>query len=300
MNSKILKILSLLLTVVMISSCMVSKKKYTALQNESIRKQDSLSKVITNYQTDFNNFMTNSKANDSYKLNTIDSLFKANSKLSSDTLNLQQTLRNAITEYETQKNKLVQLTNDMEEKNNEIENLNVSLQNKEQELKNLQEMVDKTKKQNEILLNTVQKALVAFDSSELSVYEKDGKIYVSLEEKLLFKSGSAKIDPKGEDAIIKIAKVLENNPDISVIIEGHTDNVGESDYNWNLSTQRSLAVVKIIEKNSKVDMSRITVAGRGMYAPIADNLTDAGRRKNRRIEIILQPKLDVLYKLLQN
>ncbi|HDQ15898.1 MAG TPA: OmpA family protein, partial [Bacteroidetes bacterium] len=91
----------------------------------------------------------------------------------------------------------------------------------------------------------------------------------------------------------------ENNPDISILIEGHTDNVGSSELNWNLSTQRALAVVKIIETNSKVDMSRITVAGRGMYTPVADNKSEEGKRKNRRIEIILTPNLEQLYKIFE-
>lgn len=279
---------------------MVSKKKYTALQSESIRKQDSLNSVIGKYQTDFNNFMSNSQINNAYKLNTIDSLFEQNSKLSKDTLALQQSLKNTISDYNTQKNKLLVLTQEMEQKNNEIENLRLTLQNKSQELNRLQEMVEKTRQQNELLLQSIQKALVAFDSTELKVHMKDGKIYVSLEEKLMFKSGSAKIDPKGEDAIKKIAKVLEANTDIAVLIEGHTDNIGASDYNWNLSTQRSLTVVGIIEKNAKIDMSRVTVAGRGMYNPIAPNTNEQSKQKNRRIEIILLPKLDVLFKMLEN
>lgn len=119
-----------------------------------------------------------------------------------------------------------------------------------------------------------------------------------MEEKLLFKTGSADIDKKGIEAVKKVAEVLEKNPNIDVLIEGHTDNVGRADYNWKLSSDRALSIVQIIQTASKVDPTRITASGRGMYQPIADNATAEGKQKNRRIDIILVPKLDALYKVM--
>ena len=220
-------------------------------------------------------------------------------QLTSDTLELKNSLRNAITEFEREKNAFTQLSRQLEAKASEVENLRIELEKKDKELLSLQEMIDKNKLETQKLYDLISKALVSFDNTELTVYEKNGKVYVALEEKLLFKTGSANIDKKGEQVIIQLAKILENNPDISILIEGHTDNVGSSELNWNLSTQRALAVVKIIETNSKVDMSRITVAGRGMYTPVADNKSEEGKRKNRRIEIILTPNLEQLYKIFE-
>lgn len=267
---------------------------------QKLHQKDSLQNLLKINENDFNVFMNKTNENESLKLDLIDSLYKSINRLSSDTLNLKQSLRNTISEFEIERNKLKQLRQDLEIKNGEVETLKQTLQKKDAELLSLQEMVDKNKLETEKLKKIITDALISFDATELTVYQKNGKVYVSLEEKLLFKSGSSKVDPKGEDAIIKISKVLENNPDISIVIEGHTDNVGASDYNWNLSTQRALAVEKIIETNSKIDMSRITVAGRGMYSPLEPNTSEAGKRKNRRIEIILTPKLDQLYNILQN
>jgi len=300
MKQVFLKPLLFLLIISLLASCIVTKKKYDALMSQKLHQKDSLENIIKTNELDFNAFMNKTKQNEAFKLDMIDSLYKSINRLSSDTLNLKQSLRNTISEFEIEKNKLIQLRQDLEIKNGEVETLRQTLQKKDEELLSLQEMVEKNKKETDKLKKIISDALTSFDATELTVYQKNGKVYVSLEEKLLFKSGSSKVDPKGEDAIIKIAKVLENNPDISIVIEGHTDNVGLSDFNWNLSSQRALAVEKIIETNSKIDLSRITVAGRGMYSPIEPNTSEAGKRKNRRIEIILTPKLDQLYNILEN
>jgi chemotaxis protein MotB len=139
----------------------------------------------------------------------------------------------------------------------------------------------------------------------LTVEQKNGKVYVSLDEKLLFKSGKWEVDPNGQNALKKLAAVLEKNEDINVLIEGHTDDVpfggnGNIADNWDLSAKRATAIVKIILANSKVKPQRLMAAGRGEFMPIDPQKTTEARQKNRRTEIILSPKLDEVLKMLEN
>jgi chemotaxis protein MotB len=159
-------------------------------------------------------------------------------------------------------------------------------------------MIDKNKEEVNKLKKIINDALKSFDNSELNVYLKDGKVYVAMEEKLLFKTGSSTIDKRGQEAIIKLGKILENNTDTEILIEGHTDNVGPDKYNWKLSTERALSVVTILTENTNIKATRITASGRGMHKPVENNTSDNGKQKNRRIEIILVPKLDSLYKMM--
>ena len=138
----------------------------------------------------------------------------------------------------------------------------------------------------------------------LTITQKNGKVYVSLEESLLFATGKWTIEPKGIEVLKKLAKVLEQSPDINVLVEGHTDDVpmkgiGDVKDNWDLSAVRATSVVKIITQNSTVDPKRLTAAGRGEFFPIDGAKTKEARAKNRRTEIILTPKLDELLKVLE-
>ena len=145
------------------------------------------------------------------------------------------------------------------------------------------------------------KLLVNFKPDELTVSIKDGKIYVSLQEKLLFKSGSAVVDPKGKEALKSLATVLNGTKDINVNIEGHTDNVpikGKFQDNWSLSTERATSIIRILTNEYNVDAKNIIATGRSEYYPVADNLTPEGKAKNRRTEIILSPNLAELFKLI--
>ena len=152
------------------------------------------------------------------------------------------------------------------------------------------------------LKDRISNALIGFDENDIKVALKNGKIYVSLSEKLLFKSGSSRVDSKGEEALAKLSGVLSLNPDIHILIEGHTDNVplkpGAYKDNWDLSVIRATAIVRILTKN-KIEQDRITAAGRSEFAPVADNSTPEGKSKNRRTEIILTPNLDELYQILK-
>jgi len=169
-------------------------------------------------------------------------------------------------------------------------------------LKDLQDLIQAQKDAMNRLKKTISDALVNFKADELYVYVKDGKVYVSLEEKLLFKSGSAVVDPKGKEALGTLAQVLNVTPDISVEIEGHTDTVPikRIDFpdNWALSTGRATAIVRILTKDYGVDPHRITASGRGEFHPIRTNDTNEGKASNRRTEIIISPNLNQLYALL--
>ncbi|MEI7725413.1 MAG: OmpA family protein [Bacteroidota bacterium] len=169
-------------------------------------------------------------------------------------------------------------------------------------LKSLQNMIQAQKNVMTNLKNSIAEALLNYKADELSVYIKDGNVYVSLEEKLLFKSGSDVVDPKGKEALKALAKVLNSTKDITVNIEGHTDNVPIKtklfEDNWDLSTARATSIVRILTKDYAFDPDRITASGRGQYHPVKPNETAEGRAGNRRTEVILSPDLNELYKLL--
>ena len=172
--------------------------------------------------------------------------------------------------------------------------------------KTLHEMIQVIAKQDSItrnLNNILRNALLGFNSDELSVEIKDGKVYVSMSDKLLFQSGSSAVEDKGKDALKLLAGVLEKNSDIDILVEGHTDNVPikTSMYkdNWDLSVARATSIVRILTNDYKIVPTRLTASGKGEFFPKADNDTPEGRAKNRRTEIILSPKLDELMKLLK-
>lgn len=170
-------------------------------------------------------------------------------------------------------------------------------------LEQLQALIDQQRKNTEQLRAKINDALVGFSSNELTVSTKNGKVYVSLQENLLFPSGSAVVNPKGKQALGKLAEVLNTNNNINVNIEGHTDSIpirGKYEDNWALSVARSTAIVRILTDTYKVDPTRVTASGRSRYEPVETNSTAEGRAKNRRTEIILEPKLDELMQLIQS
>ena len=153
------------------------------------------------------------------------------------------------------------------------------------------------------LKETLSNALNRFEGKGLTVQQKNGKVYVSMENKLLFNSGSWAVGSEGRRAVVEVGKVLAANPDISVLIEGHTDDdayggSGPIADNWDLSTKRATAIVTILGENRSINRQNLTAAGRSEYAPLASNTTPEGKAKNRRIEIILTPKLDEISKML--
>jgi len=155
------------------------------------------------------------------------------------------------------------------------------------------------------LKNAISKALTNFEGKGLTVEQRNGKVYVSMENKLLFQSGSWAVGSQGKQAVKQLGDVLAENPEIAILIEGHTDNVpykgnDQLSGNWDLSTKRATAIVKILKENAAIHPENLTAAGRGEFAPIATNDTPEGKAKNRRIEVILTPKLDEISKLLND
>lgn len=193
------------------------------------------------------------------------------------------------------------LEKNLNEKQAAIDKSNADLADKQKRLADMEKLLADQQAASEALKNKVQSALLGFKDKGLTVTEKDGKVYVSMEAKLLFATGSTTVDPNGKNALIDLAKAIENEADMEIIVEGHTDTdkMNASAYpkdNWDLSVLRATEVVKIITANSSVQPSKLSAAGRSSYHPV--DATD--KAKNRRIEIILQPKLDELYRLIES
>ena len=179
------------------------------------------------------------------------------------------------------------------------------LEEKEARLEELQNILIQKDAEVKALKDKVANALKVFEDHGLTVYEKHGKVYVSLDEKLLFASGSWELDSRGKDALRELGNVLANDPNINVLIEGHTDDVpfrgsGNVKDNWDLSVMRATAVVKELLRNKDINPQRITAAGRSEYLPIDPGDTKEARARNRRTEIILTPKLDELFKIIDS
>lgn len=204
-------------------------------------------------------------------------------------------------------------------KEDELHALEIRLNQQKAELYDLGEQLKKRearvneleailKKKDDALADLKRKlsdALVGFENKGLTITQKNGKVYISMDESLLFASGKTNVEAKGAEALKNVAKVLEQNPDINVMVEGHTDDVpmrgaGEIKDNWDLSVMRATSVTKILLNSAKIEGSRITAAGRGEYFPLDKSKTPEARKKNRRTELILTPKLDELLKVLEN
>jgi len=188
-----------------------------------------------------------------------------------------------------EQSRLEQLQRDLQARSKRVGELEALIAEKEQKMQNLKD--------------NLSKALTNFEGQGLSVEMRDGKVYVSMENKLLFDSGSWSVGSEGKKAVNELGKVLAQNPDIAVLIEGHTDNVpyggnGPLKDNWDLSTKRATEVLKLLLKNNAIDPRNLTAAGKGEFAPLASNSTADGKSKNRRIEVVLTPKLDEISKLL--
>lgn len=186
-----------------------------------------------------------------------------------------------------------------------LDELTAELKKREARVAELEAILKKKDEAANELRQKLSDALLGFEGKGLSITQKNGKVYVSMDESLLFASGSTTVEAKGVDALKKVAKVLEQNADINVMIEGHTDDVpmagkGDIKDNWDLSVIRATSIVKIITKNSSVDPKRLTASGRGEYFPMDPAKTADARKKNRRTEIILTPKLDELLKVLES
>ncbi|HOK25175.1 MAG TPA: OmpA family protein [Bacteroidales bacterium] len=199
---------------------------------------------------------------------------------------------------------LRQLEANLDMKKASLDELSYELEKRNARMAELEKILETQKRIVQELKNKVSEALLGFENMGLSVTIRDGKVYVSLEEKLLFKTASWEIDANGRNALRKLAAVLEKNPDIQITIEGHTDNVpynpsgGQLRDNWDLSVKRATTVVRVLLESAKIDPKRLTAAGRSQYLPVDPRNTPEARQKNRRTEIILTPDLSELYNLI--
>ncbi|MFN8310042.1 MAG: OmpA family protein [Chitinophagales bacterium] len=187
----------------------------------------------------------------------------------------------------------------------DLKKLSEQLNEREKRVKELESLIARKDEAVAALKKKISDALKGFTSDELKVTEQNGKVYVSLSDKLLFKTGSFTVDEKGKSAIRKVAEVLNKQADIGVVVEGHTDNKqyanpkGEIKNNWDLSVMRASTVAEIMVNEGKLDPKRITASGRSEFFPLGENETAEGRSKNRRIEIVLSPDLAEIFKILE-
>ena len=221
-----------------------------------------------------------------------------------ETKKLLSELQSAQTDLKNRENLLRELEMNLDMKKASLDELTYELEKRNARLAELEKILDSQKSIVQDLKNKVSEALLGFENNGLTVSMRDGKVYVSLDEQLLFRSASWEIDANGRNALRRLAVVLERNPGIQITIEGHTDNVpynpgsGQLRDNWDLSVKRATTVVRVLLEGTKIDPKRLAASGRSEFLPLdARNTTDA-RQKNRRTEIVLTPDLTELYRLI--
>ncbi len=284
------------------------KQDHNALsdENEALAlTKNKLENSNSNLQSEYDKIkaerdkLANDYAASKKKFETLKASYDALEKNSSDALadNMQQN-RELLAKLEakqktlaTEQERLNKLKSDLETSSTRLAELEKLISDKEATMQKLKE--------------TLSSALNSFEGKGLTVENRNGKVYVSMENKLLFESGSWTVGTEGKKAVKTLGSVLAENPDISVLIEGHTDDDkivgtigGGVKNNWDLSTKRATAIVTILSENKNINKKNLTAAGRSEYAPLAANDTNEGKAKNRRIEIILTPKLDEISKMM--
>ncbi len=272
MNKKTLLVLGV--ATMLLSSCVVSKKKYEIAESgrlAALYSRDSLAELLSMSRTDYA---------------ILDEL---KNNLATDTALLKGSIRN----YQAL----------LASGQNENKKLNANLQDREKTIAELQKMIAQQNQKVKNLLSSVKDALLGFSSDELTVREEGGKVYVAMSDKLLFESGKAIVNEQGRAALGKLAEVLNRQTDIDVYIEGHTDNVpiktAVFQDNWDLSVIRATSVVRILTETYGVNPLQIQPCGRGEFKPVDVNTTPEGKARNRRTEIIMAPRLDKLFKMLE-
>ncbi len=315
-----IKYFSALAFVLAISTSCVSKKIYTDLENKyvDLKKENrqladqnrdltstknQLDADFTALQNDYNKLkherdqLENQFATADRNLKTLQASYNALEKNSDDVLQSNLTKNRELLAQLESKGKALSA------EQARLDKLKADLQASSTRLSELESMIAAKDAAMLRLKETLSKALNSFEGKGLTVQQKNGKVYVSMENKLLFSSGSWAVGAEGKRAVVEVGKVLADNPDISVLIEGHTDDVayggtGQIADNWDLSTKRATAIVSILSENKTINRENLTAAGRGEYAPLTPNTSAEGKAKNRRIEIILTPKLDEISRML--
>ena len=257
------------------SCVMLSPKKYKAL----VAERDSLSTRTTSLEAQL-------------------------SSLQADTMHLHRALAELQNNYKTLTGSYNKLNDNYSNSSSKVSQLSSDLQKREARLKEVEEALRKRDEATNALRDKLQQALLGFQNSGLTVDIRNGKVYVSLADKLLFPSGSIVIDEHGKQALQQLATVLNQQTEINIAVEGHTDtkkviNLGQIKDNWDLSVLRATSVTRYLTEVQKVDPHRLTATGKSQYQPVDAGTTPEDLAKNRRIEIVLKPKLDELYNLIK-
>lgn len=224
-----------------------------------------------------------------------------------ETQRLLADLRAAQADLQNKENLMRDLEMNLDTKKASLEELTYELERRNARLTELEKMLDAQQKAVRELKAKVSDALYGFENNGLSVTIRNGQVYVSMDEKLLFKTGSYEIDANGRTALRKLGALLEKNPDIGITIEGHTDDVpyraapGQQILdNWDLSVKRATTVVRVLTQDTNINPKRLVASGRSEYMPVDARKTPDARQKNRRTEIILTPDLSALYNILES
>jgi chemotaxis protein MotB len=254
---------------------MLSPKKYKAL----VAERDSLSNRSTSLEAQL-------------------------SSLQADTMHLHRALAELQNNYKTLSGNYNKLNDNYSNSSTKVSQLLTDLQKRDVRLKEVEEALKKRDDAANALRDKLQQALLGFQNSGLTVDIRNGRVYVSLADKLLFPSGSIVIDERGKQALQQLAVVLNKETEINIAVEGHTDtkkviNLGQIKDNWDLSVLRATSVARYLTESQKVDPHRLTATGKSQYQPVDEGTTPDALAKNRRIEIVLSPKLDELYNLIK-
>jgi len=275
------------------SNIFLLKDKISKLLNDSIQNGNSL-KLLQNKYNDLNT---------SYDL-LVSQNSRQLSEKAKEAKRLLEQLEEAQSKLLEKEDELNQLSNDLKDKEQSLNNAQKELNERSARVSELEKIIHQKDSLVTSIKNKVQKALTGLEGDGLTIEQRNGKIYISLEEELLFASGKYIVNKTGESALNKLSEVLSSQQDLEILVEGHTDNVkgngkGTIKDNWDLSVMRATSVVKILLNNNGMNPLQLTAAGRGEYSPISTNETTEGRKMNRRIEMILSPNLDDLYDILE-
>lgn len=309
------------LTLILTSSC-VSKKiyedledKYAELKKENRKLSDdyqNLQAALNSTEIDLENLQKDYETTlaQRNKLQTDYDATKANlDNLNASYTALEKNSSAAIAENSKKNRELLAQLEAKEQalsaENARLEKLKQELEARSQRVAELETMIAAKDAAMTKLKDAISRALTDFEGKGLTVEQRDGKVYISMENKLLFQSGSWAVGSQGKQAVKQLGEVLAENPDIAILIEGHTDNVPykgntQLNGNWDLSAKRATAIVSILRENEAINPENLTAAGRGEFAPVASNDSAEGKAQNRRIEVILTPKLDEISKLLND
>lgn len=311
------KLIVLTVVSLLLSSCIVSKKKFDDMLAQKVKTEselndkttelDALNKNYSKLEGDFNQLkkdtldLGSSLRQNQKKLAGLEAEHDQLNLMYKNLLNNSGKLNRDLTQQQQQ---LLSIQQNLEKTRRENDSLSTSLAEREKKVNELEQVLANKDKAVQDLKARISNALLNFKESDLTVKVKNGKVYVSLAEQLLFGSGSIEVDKKGVGALQQLAKALKDQKDITIMVEGHTDNVPiskKSAYmqdNWDLSVMRATSITKILV-NGGVSPKQIVPAGKGEYTPLVANDTPQNKQKNRRTEIIITPDLDELFKILE-